>query len=69
MFSCNSYICFLEATISMHFMNCLKTKLVIVSIQLKDHKSYLSYMLAKGNDEYFSRGRGTCSHLLYSIYC
>lgn len=30
----------------MHFMNCLKTKLVIVSIQLKDHKSYLSYLLA-----------------------
>lgn len=46
-------------------------KLVIVSIQLKDHKSYLSYLLAKGNDECFPRGRSTCtgSHLLYSIYC
>lgn len=51
------------------FYELFKTKLVIVSIQLKDHKSYLSYMLAKGNDECFPRGRGTCSHLLYSIYC
>lgn len=42
-----------------------------VSIQLKDHKSYLNYLLAKGNDECFPRGRSACtgSHLLYSIYC